>query len=87
MCDLNQTPCHKCGCKPSFKTDGESKPWCHNCLDETEKLEPINLINKPKIGRNNLCRCGSGIKNKKCCKELRITKCKAKKLEFEKGLK
>jgi len=33
--------------------------------DSAEKKEPI--INKEKIGRNDLCPCGSGKKYKKCC--------------------
>jgi len=34
--------------------------------DKEEKKKPVKR-NMPKVGRNDLCPCGSGKKYKKCC--------------------
>lgn len=56
--------CHKCGGE-GFKTDGKSKVWCKKCL--RKQSYPQFIRTKTKIGRNQLCICGSGFKSKKCC--------------------
>lgn len=56
--------CHKCG-QPAYKSDGDSVLWCLRCLNKKEKKEPDKY--SPKIGRNEICPCGSGKKHKKCC--------------------
>jgi len=37
-------------------------------LKEPDAVPVRNSKNNPKIGRNELCSCGSGKKNKNCCK-------------------
>ena len=37
----------------------------HIMYDNFLEMKPI--VNPPKIGRNELCPCGSGKKYKKCC--------------------
>jgi len=37
-----------------------------NLSKEQLKIQPIER-EEPKIGRNDLCLCGSGLKFKKCC--------------------
>ena len=57
--------CHICG-KPGYKTDGESRVWCKDCLNGTiPKRVPIRK--GPKYRRNDLCYCKSGKKYKNCC--------------------
>lgn len=56
--------CHICGAD-GFKADGESNVWCEKCLNK--ELHPQIIRDKPKVGRNDLCSCGSGKKYKKCC--------------------
>ena len=57
--------CHRCGAD-GYKTDGQSQVWCKKCLGiDDDGKRP--LIKPKKIGRNELCPCGSGKKVKRCC--------------------
>lgn len=47
--------------KPEDLTDVE------RLLNSKENPPQATLITFPKIGRNSPCRCGSGLKYKKCC--------------------
>lgn len=42
-------------------------PWKYNSRIESEVHDFLNLKRRRKIGRNDLCPCGSGKKYKKCC--------------------
>jgi len=57
--------CHICG-RDGYKTDGESKVWCEECLGIATCIVPIKR-DGPKINRNDPCLCGSKKKFKKCC--------------------
>lgn len=35
--------------------------------DVERLLNPVSVISGPKVGRNDPCPCGSGLKYKKCC--------------------
>jgi hypothetical protein len=60
----------KCG-RPVYKWDGKGVGICRNlanhgaCTWEGAKGSEPRRVNKP-YGRNDLCRCGSGKKYKKC---------------------
>lgn len=58
--------CTQCGSVEIYKYDGQSRAWCASCLNVElkQKHKPISSI---KIQRNSSCRCGSGLKYKKCC--------------------
>lgn len=36
-------------------------------ISQTAPCKPMPVPNEPKIGRNDPCPCGSGLKYKKCC--------------------
>lgn len=57
--------CHICG-KPGLKTDGESRVWCQECIQEVFKPKTIRYSYKLP-GRNEPCMCGSEKKYKHCC--------------------
>ena len=53
-----------------MENKNEESEHVHSCGDEDchvnhEKQMPV--VNEKKIGRNELCPCGSGKKYKKCC--------------------
>jgi uncharacterized protein YecA (UPF0149 family) len=48
----------------------ETRWWAgfrHNQLDGSGVLPPQPYVAAPKVGRNDVCPCGSGQKYKKCC--------------------
>jgi len=47
-------------------TDSEVMSKMDKRLDELQE-QKYTLIQRVKIGRNDLCPCGSGLKFKKCC--------------------
>ena len=55
--------------KPIEETDPEFadglKWWCN--LSKAER-QVLNQAKSGKVGANELCPCGSGKKNKKCCR-------------------
>ena len=61
---MEEYKCHICG-NDGFKTDGECNIWCEKCLNKL--LYPTIIRTTPKISRNSLCPCNSGIKYKFCC--------------------
>jgi len=44
----------------------EHGPDCGHDHDHGPRPEPVRRV-EPKVGRNELCPCGSGKKFKKCC--------------------
>jgi len=42
-------------------------PCSSQCIDFVEQNRLSTQVNKPKVGRNDPCPCGSGKKYKKCC--------------------
>jgi uncharacterized protein YecA (UPF0149 family) len=62
--------CEKCGRKPIYKTDGQSRQICRRCA---MGLAPT-FHKTPRPGRNDLCPCGSGLKFKKCCMNAALPK-------------
>lgn len=49
------------------RTDGAFYPWDEDVLEMLKPEIPTFVREQPKIGRNDLCPCGSGKKYKKCC--------------------
>lgn len=61
--------CHICG-RPAYKTDDKNLLWCDGCIAESIKKQRKQMQVKysvKRIGRNELCPCGSGKKIKHCC--------------------
>lgn len=60
--------CEYCG-GVSYKTNGKSESICYNkaMYGDCKGVTPRRVA--PKIGRNQPCPCGSGVKYKKCCYE------------------
>jgi hypothetical protein len=62
MCQGDLAATHKDGKTAfSFRT-----PSCE-CIDFVKQINEARTIGKPKVGRNDLCPCGSGKKYKRCC--------------------
>lgn len=63
------TRCAKCDAIISLGKDGYSmRKGEHYCEDCGDRLVTGTVTRTaPKIGRNDLCPCGSGVKHKKCC--------------------
>lgn len=58
--------CSICQKLPAIKTGSRSELLCHKCaLPHVQQLRAT-----PKLGRNELCPCGSKKKFKKCCRNL-----------------
>lgn len=71
--DLKGKVCNVCG-KPAFV--GNEKEKIYLCQSHYKKMlkyrkkqrKNVPIVNEsPKIGRNEVCPCGSGLKYKKCC--------------------
>lgn len=62
--------CHR----PALKTNGKCELECENraLYGDCEGLKPLRYTN-PKIGANDKCPCGSGLKNKRCHNYKRYT--------------
>lgn len=56
--------CVNCGNTEIFKHDFSGRPWCEDCAEP--KIKQVRHESKP-IGRNDPCRCWSGLKYKNCC--------------------
>ena len=66
--DKKSQICVNCGAKCTVYKYGSRGPICHACAGvphRSNRIQPVK--SKPKIGRNELCPCGSGKKYKKCC--------------------
>lgn len=65
--------CAGCGRTDIYKYGGKGQPLCEDCANGVPSSQRGKngrrrpLIREPKIGRNEPCPCGSGIKYKKCC--------------------
>lgn len=64
---LSKEECYICHKKEHYKTDGRGRILCCKCANY--KGEPI-VFETRKIGRNEPCPCGSGLKYKACCRKL-----------------
>lgn len=55
--------------KSAFQTAGIAEEDVKSVLEEIreEKIDPIKYTEAQKVGRNDPCPCGSGLKFKKCC--------------------
>lgn len=51
----------------AYKTDGNSRSICYNRAYSGRCEGHIPYIAKKEQGRNDLCKCNSGKKFKKCC--------------------
>lgn len=51
----------------TWEYDQELELLANQLLDSNKNRKVISLIGKKKIGRNDPCPCGSGLKYKKCC--------------------
>lgn len=52
--------------KPPMQQNGQQRDQANMQPSPPEKLQPVVAL-LPKVGRNDLCPCGSGKKYKKCC--------------------
>lgn len=59
--------CDHCQKRKAIKTGGNGDWECENyaMYGDCEGQKPT--VREEKVGRNELCPCGSGKKNKKCC--------------------
>ena len=59
--------CVYCGDTDIYKYGSNSNPICYKCANGGGRYNPPYIREKKKIGRNELCSCGSDKKYKKCC--------------------
>lgn len=62
---ISKTACFYCDTYVGFKTDSHGRLICAMCIRKRERVEPMRI--QLRIGRNQLCDCGSGLKAKRCC--------------------
>lgn len=58
-----QKYCAICGSTKIYKYDGYCRPLCERCAVGGKTY----VRSRDKVGRNEPCPCGSGLKYKKCC--------------------
>jgi len=58
--------CTYCDRTDIYKYGGKSQPICYACANGGGKYNPP-YIRPVKIGRNEICPCGSSKKYKNCC--------------------
>ncbi|WP_410061274.1 SEC-C metal-binding domain-containing protein [Alistipes putredinis] len=59
-----QERCAICGRPQIYKYDGYCRPICERCANGGGRAY---VRSGDKIGRNEPCPCGSGLKYKRCC--------------------
>jgi len=58
--------CHICG-SDGHQTDNHNDVWCKGCIKKARAhVNRQNIRRVTKVGRNEPCTCGSGLKYKKC---------------------